>query len=104
MDQRRTQFCTLIAALAIGCAVLVLAAPYANERGSAWGLSGNVLHQATLAHAAHVGSAPSILNKTAGVISPWRRVATQPRLYLGPAATAPLLPVSFQRPPPFQRA
>jgi hypothetical protein len=104
MTQRRPQLCTLIAALAIGCAVLVLAAPYSSDRGSAWGLSGNALHQATLSHVPHAGSAPSILSAHAVAISPQRRVTTLPELYVSPAPGAPLLPVSFQRPPPSQRA
>jgi hypothetical protein len=104
MDQRHPQLCTLIAALAIGCAVLVLAAPYSNDRGSAWSLSGNVLHQATLSHATHASGAKSILSVPAAATSTQRRASVLPQHYAGLAPAAPLLPVSFQRPPPFQRA
>jgi hypothetical protein len=104
MDQRRMQLCTLIAALAIGCAVLVLAAPYSNDRGAAWGLSSNALHQATLSHTAHAGNAPSILAAPAASISTPRRLSSLPLLYLSPSLAAPLLSASFQRPPPSQLA
>jgi len=104
MNQRRAQLCTLIAALAIGCAVLVLAAPPSYARGGAWGLNSNALHQPALSHAAHAGSAPSILSAPLAAAAPQRRDRTLPQHYASPAPHAPLLPASFQRPPPTRLA
>jgi len=70
----------LVAAIAIGIALLCLLALHAHSADSGW------LAILPLAFA--------------GIISP---IALLPRiafLYLGPTPAAPLLPASFQRPPP----
>jgi hypothetical protein len=70
----------LVAAIAIGIALLCLLALHAQSADSGW-----------------LAILPLAL---AGVISP---LALLPRIaffYLGPMPAAPLLPASFQRPPP----
>jgi hypothetical protein len=75
----------LIAAIAIGVALLVMLVP----------------HPHSLDHAAWFALLPLLF---LGVISPLSLLSPLAFEYAGRAPEAPALPASFQRPPPFLRA
>jgi hypothetical protein len=80
--QRRTWY--LIAAIAIGVALLCLLLPHVHSDGADW-----------------LAILPLLC---AGVISPLSLLAPLTFEYDGRTPDAPALPACFQRPPPFLRA
>jgi hypothetical protein len=75
----------LIAAIAIGIALVFLLVPHTHSQGAAdW-----------------LAILPIFF---VGVISPLSLLSPLANMYIGRAPDAPVLPSSFQRPPPFQLA
>jgi hypothetical protein len=78
---RQRRVWTLIAAIAIGVALVALLVPHSNSGDGPW-----------------LAVLPLLL--FAGFISPLSLLSPMAYLYLGRTADAPALPSSFQRPPP----
>jgi hypothetical protein len=85
MENRQRRGWILIAAIAIGFALLCLLVPH-GQPGSA---------------ADYAAILPLLL---VGVISPLSLFASLAFAYAGRAPQAPLMAASFQRPPPFRRS
>jgi Ni/Fe-hydrogenase subunit HybB-like protein len=79
LQHRRPLF--LVAAIAVGVALLLLLVPHGHQHGQDQWLA--IL--------------PLLF---VGIISPLSLLSTLTPLYLAPASDAPALPASFQRPPP----
>jgi hypothetical protein len=85
IHQRQRRGWILVAAIAIGIALVCLLALHASSGGA--------------------GSWAAILPLLfVGIISPLSLLQPMARVYAGRTPGAPLLPASFQRPPPFPHA
>jgi hypothetical protein len=84
MQNRQRRGWVLIAAIAIGFALVCLLIPHSHSGSADW-----------------LAILPLVL---AGVISPLSLFAPLAFEYTGRASDAPLLPTRFQRPPPFRLA